>query len=69
MAAVYLYMSNDEIPALEENHIPSRSISFVIAIWGIFRLYKAYTVYSKNRNDENQSFCNSKLLFIRLSEF
>ncbi len=53
MAAVYLYMSNDEIPALEENHIPSRSISFVIAIWGIFRLYKAYTVYSKNRNDEN----------------
>jgi hypothetical protein len=52
MASIYLFLRDEPIPALEEKNIPSQTISIIIALWGFFRLFKAYTIYKKNKNEE-----------------
>lgn len=52
LASIYLFISNESIPALEENNIPSQTISMIIALWGIFRLYKAYSIFKQQKNEK-----------------
>jgi hypothetical protein len=52
LASIYLFISNDSIPALEEKNIPSQFVSITIALWGFFRLYKAYSIFKQNKNEK-----------------
>jgi len=54
IAAIYLFWNNQTIQALETNNIPSKSISFLIGLWGIFRFYKGYQLYNKQQHDNNE---------------